>query len=62
MTPYFVSDETNINKEPHMREMVSSNPYLPFEIQTENRTVLKYQERLNKLFLIQEVSYKKEIF
>jgi IS5 family transposase len=32
-----------------MREMISSNPCLPFEIQTENRTVLNYQERFSKI-------------
>lgn len=49
MTPYFVDDQTNIYKEPHVREIVSSNPCLPFEIRTENQTVLEYQERFSKI-------------
>lgn len=32
-----------------MRKMISSNPCLPFEIRTENQTVLKYQERFSKI-------------
>lgn len=48
MTPYFVVT-TQTKKEPHMREMISSNPYLPFEIQTRNKTVLDYQKRYLKI-------------
>lgn len=32
-----------------MREMISSNPYLPFEVQTSNKTVLNYQKRYFKI-------------